>query len=47
MKYDYLVLDFNGTIIDDVILNTLGVFIGFGAFKILSRFSFFKNNIDL
>ena len=32
--------------IDDVILNTLGAFIGFGAFKILSRFSFFKNNID-
>ena len=33
--------------IDDVILNTLGAFIGFGAFKVLSRFSFFKNNIDL
>ena len=33
--------------IDDVILNTLGAFIGFGAFKISSRFSFFKNNIDL
>ena len=33
--------------IDDVILNALGVFIGFGAFKVLSRFSFFKNNIDL
>lgn len=33
--------------IDDIILNTLGAFIGFGAFKILSRFSFFKNNIDL
>ena len=33
--------------IDDVILNTLGVFIGFGALKVLSRFSFFKNNIDL
>lgn len=32
--------------IDDIILNTLGAFIGFGAFKILSRFSFFKNNID-
>ena len=32
--------------IDDVLLNTLGAFIGFGAFKILSRFSFFKNNID-
>lgn len=33
--------------IDDIIFNTLGAFIGFGAFKILSRFSFFKNNIDL
>lgn len=33
--------------IDDIILNTLGAFIGFGAFKVLSRFSFFKNNIDL
>lgn len=33
--------------IDDVILNTLGAFIGFGAFKVLSRFFFFKNNIDL
>ncbi|MFQ7001163.1 MAG: VanZ family protein [Clostridium sp.] len=33
--------------IDDVILNTLGAFIGFGAFKVLSRFSFFKNNMDL
>lgn len=33
--------------IDDVILNALGVFIGFGAFKVLSRFSFFKNNIHL
>ena len=28
-------------------LNTLGTFIGFGAFKVLSGFSFFKNNIDL
>ena len=33
--------------IDDVILNTLGAFIGFGVFKVLSRFSFFKNNINL
>ena len=33
--------------IDDVILNTLGVFIGFEAFKVLSGFSFFKNNIHL
>lgn len=33
--------------IDDIILNTLGAFIGFGAFKVLSRFSFFKNNMDL
>ena len=33
--------------IDDVILNTLGAFIGFGAFKVLSGFSFLKNNIDL
>ena len=33
--------------IDDVILNTLGAFIGFGALKVLSRFSFFKNNIHL
>ena len=32
--------------IDDVLLNTLGAFIGFGAFKVLSRFSFFKNDID-
>ena len=33
--------------IDDVILNTLGAFIGFGVSKVLSRFSFFKNNINL
>ena len=33
--------------IDDIILNTLGAFIGFGAFKVLSGFSFLKNNIDL
>ena len=32
--------------IDDVILNTLGAFIGFGIFKILSRFSFFNKSIE-
>ena len=31
---------------DDVILNTLGAFIGFGIFKILSRFSFFNKSIE-
>ena len=32
--------------IDDVILNTLGAFIGFGIFKILSRFSFLNKSIE-
>lgn len=32
--------------IDDVILNTLGAFIGFGIFKILNRFSFFNKSIE-
>lgn len=32
--------------IDDVILNTLGAFIGFGIFKILSKVSFFNKSIE-